>query len=259
MRSPVAPLLLAALLPFASGCTTGSRERACDPVQQTGCASGRCVVDAAGAPACLEPVADAPEGSLCDAPDVCAAGLGCARVAGVARCLRFCATAGGSDECVAARADDPVPAEVRAEALCAVAIPDRSDLGLCVLPCRPGVGDCPDGTRCGVAEGIGLLTCVPAGTLGVGAPCGGTLDSCAGGLACAPMGPGRTCAPLVAGADDCPLDTEPTALPVRSGAAVCVPCQGLGPRPGGGVWGACLGSRPLEGEGACDAADATCG
>ena len=83
-------LALALLALGVLSCGEASRGRVCEPVRQTGCPNGRtCTVEDDGVPLCVAPGPGA-EGDVCaDAAD-CGDGLGCVRVAGVARCLRFC-------------------------------------------------------------------------------------------------------------------------------------------------------------------------
>jgi hypothetical protein len=254
-------------------CTTGTRDRACDPVARTGCAADlRCVILADGAPACVASSgANRGEGQLCEADDMCGAGLGCVRLLGVARCLRLCATAARPDLCVAATVepseqeaapDAPAaPFELRASARCLVALPDRPDLGACVLPCRLGVlEDCPEATTCTGSEVLGWSVCQPVpaeGAGALGAACGAGSLGCEVGLVCAALGDRRVCmAPAVAGcADDTVRMELPLAASTDDGAApaVCAPC--LAVPTSAGVFGACLGGHSPDAEPSCEAAD----
>lgn len=247
--------LMASLL--ASAACDDENLQACDPGETERCPEGEaCAVDPEGTPRCVPPgLAD--EGDACriatDSRPVaeaerCAAGLGCLRVAGVSRCLRFCDPALSVDEC---RPEGPSPVQpglgaerLRQFARCAAVLPDRPEIGACVLPCRPerqpncdtpgtcaAFGDdCPGGAVCGLAPAAPVPVCVPAGDGVEGAACDAE-RACAEGLLCArldgearcrfapdtndacPMG--RTAAPLP-GIDD-PVTTA--AVPER----VCVP------------------------------------
>ncbi len=252
----------------AVGCTSGSRARACDPVAQSGCdAPARCAIAADGAPACVTGGGSAGEGDACDDAAGCAQGLGCVRILGVARCVRFCATADRPDGCASLPASPPpstLPEALRAAALCRVAVPDRTDLGACVLPCRPGAAeDCPAETTCGLAETLGQLACVPAGTLGPGESCGGGDLHCVEGLVCAPLGAGRVCVPWAAEAG-CAEGTAAETLAVRptdgtASADVCLPCDPLGPLGEGSArLGLCLAPTIGAGAGDCGAEATAC-
>lgn len=218
------------------------RTQACVPGRADRCATGEtCGVDATGTPRCALP-GDAPEGALCQSagpdeaePDPavrCAETLGCLRVAGVSRCLRFCDPAAREDTCRPQGniAVGPGGVQIRDLARCAAVLPDRPEIGLCVLPCRPDrrpdcappadeagdcpayPDDCPDPTACGLAPAAPFALCVPTGDAPLDAPCDATTP-CAPGLLCARLDGATACRLPVDLADGCPpgLDSRPLA------------------------------------------------
>lgn len=201
------PILL--LLALAAGCDA-VRQQACVPGESALCAPGEtCAVDATGTPTCTLP-GEAIEGALCrideaaDGAELCAETYGCLRVAGVSRCLKFCDPVATTDPCGPQGDTIPVPITRGGRhptwpwSSCAAVLPERVDIGACVLPCRLGQaldcplgeacpehpGDCPDGTTCGVALGAPFPVCMPIGVAGFDRPCGGG-GLCAAGLVCA--------------------------------------------------------------------------
>lgn len=236
--------VLGCLLGSGAACSTGSRERACNLVTGTGC-SGRlqCMVDAEGTPICGVPNGDARgDGQACSAADQCAQGLGCVRVAGVARCARFCESVERPDPCVdvgpgngSAAFPDYADA-VRDDARCVGVLPDRPDLGVCVLPCRLGVlGDCPGGSTCGLPRGFPAPTCIPEGPVGELEPCGAVSGGCTVSLVCATIGGvSRVCLPPPTPEGTCEGGMTVQALGGvaseidLSAPQICSPCLGLG-------------------------------
>lgn len=168
---------MAVVLALAAwGCSEASQARKCEPTTGKGCESGeRCVVAQSGAPDCVTGGLDLAEGDRCTGPTDCAAGMGCISAFGTSRCLRFCVPAVDTNE-------DPCRAEtalVDPEALhrfadfgrCLASLPDRPDIGVCVLPCEPG-GDDPECLSCGLVLGLGMATCVAPGEAAEGEGCG---------------------------------------------------------------------------------------
>lgn len=219
-------LALALLGAWVTGCDD-ELQQACEPGLSDRCEPGlTCAIDRTGTPLCLAPGA-AEEGALCRlADDVdslepavhCAENLGCVRVSGVSRCMRFCAV---DRPC---RSGDPAPVGVgdgqlrlRQAARCVGVLPDRPEIGLCVLPCRPdriegcvapGVcaafpEDCPEGAVCGVDPQAPIPVCVPAGAGVVGDRCDGELG-CQAGLLCARIDGESQCQLATNLSDVCP-------------------------------------------------------
>ncbi|MGK0362794.1 MAG: hypothetical protein ACI9U2_005116 [Bradymonadia bacterium] len=222
-------LLGAAILP---ACGEGSKVRACQPVEQTGCsASQTCGLEPDGTPICFD-IGPGTEGAGCDTQADCGADLGCLRVHGVARCLRFCtpgedpadACAGGS-ELAGAHPDS-------AAAVCLGTVIGRADIGVCVLPCTPTAAACPDGAACGLIVEAGIAACRPVGAQADGETCDpGRL--CDAGLGCVPYADRYVCRPFKTDAD-C---AETTSALVVAGFVnqvdgteliVCANCVGLG-------------------------------
>lgn len=222
-------LLIAGILP---ACEDGSKQRACEPVLQTGCNSRQtCGVEPDGTPVCVD-IGAAGEGAGCEAQSDCAAGLGCLRVHGVARCLRFCTP---GDDPVAACAGGAARADAHpdtASATCLGTVIDRADIGVCVLPCTPVDPQCPDGAGCGLIVEAGIAACRPVGEQGDGETCDpGRL--CQAGLGCVPHADRFVCRPFKT-AEPCPEDTS--ELPVAgfvnlidtTEVLVCADCIALG-------------------------------
>lgn len=259
-RRPLLPaLLLGALLCAALlGACDDEGQQACEPGQATRCEEGQtCAVDGAGTPVCVSP-GTAVEGALCRFADDpagldpavhCAETLGCARVSGVSRCVRFCDPSLTLDPC---RPDGPAPIIVgddprrlQQAARCVGVLPDRPEIGVCVLPCRPdrvdgciepGVcaafpDDCPADTVCGVDPQASIPVCVPAGVGIAGDACGGE-RGCQAGLLCARIDGESRCQLATNRQDLCPTGYRKVALAgvddplVSTGGAleaVCLP------------------------------------
>lgn len=202
-------------------------QQACEPGRAGLCEAGQtCAIDQAGTPVCIAPGA-AEEGALCrlaaDPADLepavhCAEDLGCVRVSGVSRCMRFCAA---DRPC---SSGEPAPIMVgdgqrrlRQAARCVGVLPDRPEIGLCVLPCRtdrvagciqPGVcaafpEDCPEGAVCGVDPQAPIPVCVPAGAGAIGDLCDGE-RGCQAGLLCARIDGDSRCQLATNLSDTCP-------------------------------------------------------
>lgn len=229
-------VLLAALaLLLLAACGEGSTSRECEPVDGTGCRAGRhCAVDATGRPRCLPP-GQAAEGELCDAPEACGEGLGCVRVFGVPRCVRFCrpVPANRPDPCAAAQPAAP--------GRCLAALPVNDDIGVCVPACHPAevAVECPGGLTCALSPQVGQGVCATPGEVPLDAPCGPSAR-CAVGLVCTARDDAHVCrrSADVDGACDDPLRPEPIPDlrdPVRDrDYSACVPCAALGRFPLGG-------------------------
>lgn len=260
MRAVWVGLWVAGLAFVGLGCEEGTQKRACDPVRQVGCGRDRqCVVDAEGVPRCAElSVQMRGEGQACARANHCAPGLGCVRVAGVARCSRFCRSAEQPDPCVdvgpgnGSAAFPDVDELLRDDARCAAVLPARDDIGVCVLPCRPLVaGDCPEGSTCGHGRGMATLSCVPTGEVGPLGACGASSGQCEADLICADVGGmGRICVPPVRRQSQRPCEAGgyPVALagvaPTVEGrsAQVCTPCLAVGSyTEDGRIFGRCEG------------------
>lgn len=193
------PALLLPILALALGCGETSSARRCEPTDNTGCPSGQqCTVDRDGAPVCLPPAATYAEGAACDGPEDCGEGLGCLRVLGVARCLRFCVpdTEAPLDPCADGYRDaDEGGHPLTAVARCLATL-ERPGIGACMMPCRPEAAtvDCPAGAACRVEDGLELALCGAGGEGTEGEACSAETP-CAPGLACAPRFGGGVCRP----------------------------------------------------------------
>lgn len=245
-RAPLAPLARLALLTLLAlpGCED-DRTQVCAPGRPDRCPAGQtCNVDSTGTPRCTTP-GDALEGALCrvaptgddadadadsNASNRCADGLGCLRIAGVSRCLRFCDPAARQDPCRPAGNIAVGPGGVRLSdfARCAALLPDRPEIGVCVLPCRPERApgcdpipdpaacaahpdDCPEATTCGVTPAAPFPLCVPAGDAPLDAPCD-PATPCAPGLICARLDGTAACRLPVDLTDACPSGLIPSPL-----------------------------------------------
>jgi len=247
-------VLLGALL----GACADERQQECQPGRTDLCIDGEtCAVDRQGTPICIPPGA-AEEGDLCrlaDGPESfeaaahCEMALGCARISGVSRCVRFCTPGLEDDECqprgLAPFVVGDSVQRLRQAARCAGVLPDRPEIGVCVLPCRPDrragciepdicaafPDDCPDGTVCGVDPQAPIPVCVPAGDGAAGDACHGELG-CRRGLLCARIDGASRCHLATNQVDTCPTGHRKVPLAgvddplVRTGEAleaVCVP------------------------------------
>ena len=213
-----------------TACEDGSKRRECEPVLQTGC-SGRqtCGLQPDGTPSCFD-VGPGGEGAACLVQDDCGADLGCLRVHGVARCLRFCSP---GDDPQGACAGNPVadPHPNSDSAICLGTVINRADIGVCVLPCTPTDPQCPDQSGCGLIVEAGIAACRPLGEQGAGQQCDpGRL--CDQGLGCVPHADRFVCRPFKT--DACPEGTA--ELPVagfidqvnQTELVVCADCVALG-------------------------------
>lgn len=171
-----------------TACESGSKQRACEPVLQVGCSSGQtCGLDRDGVPACVA-IGEGVEGDSCVEASDCGDGLGCIRLRGVARCLRFCAPSADSSPC----ADDSGTHPHSEFAECIGVAIDRADIGICVLPCTPAEPHCPDALGCGPVAEAGMAMCQPIGVLGADEDCDGR-QACGEGLACVAHGERFVC------------------------------------------------------------------
>lgn len=141
------------------------------------------------------------------------------------------------------------------QARCLARLPDRADIGLCLLPCAPGGDDCPEGMSCRLFNGLEYATCGPAFIDGAqtGEACG-PAKPCAQGLACVAFGPDHLCRALRGPL--CPLGTLRAAVPnawdplTQSPYYFCEPCQPLGPLEG--AWWQVCATRLRADAAACD-------
>lgn len=232
MLRPMSRWVILALVALLAACDDESQQ-ACEPGNAERCAVGEsCAVDRTGTPVCIGP-GQAEEGALCrlaedptalDPAVHCGAEMGCVRISGVSRCLRFCTPGLDRDPCQP-EGDAPLsvgkdPELLRDFARCVGVLPDRPEIGLCVLPCRPDrrVGcpdtpaecvafadDCPTGTVCGIDPQAPVPVCVPEGAALEGETCGGE-SGCALGLLCARIDGRARCAMPTNENDGCPSD-----------------------------------------------------
>lgn len=237
-RLPPIVIALAALSPGWSGCSDDNVQE-CVPGEDERCPDQTCAVDRAGTPLCVEPGA-AEEGALCrqaDDPSAveasvrCGVGLGCLRVAGVSRCLRFCDPTLDFDTCAPEgnRRITPGagPELLRAYARCVGVLPDRPEVGVCVLPCRPDRSDtcegdedvcaafpddCPTATTCGLNPQAPMPLCVPEGAGVEGAPCDAEAG-CAAGLLCTRIDGVSRCRLATDARDGCPAGYRSAPVP----------------------------------------------
>lgn len=238
--TPLIPFAVFFALAALAGCDD-ERSQVCVPGVADRCAEGQtCNVDSSGTPRCITP-GDQPEGALCvaappgiddaDPAGRCQAELGCLRVAGVSRCLRFCDPSARVDPCP----EDTVGIgaagiDLADFARCAAVLPDRPEIGICVLPCRADrrrnciddpadcrahPGDCPGETTCGISPAAPYSVCVPTGEAALGEPCG-PRAACAAGLLCTRLDGDATCRRPVDLADTCP---EGSAVQPLAGTA----------------------------------------
>lgn len=221
---PVAGLLALAIL---TACESGSKRRACEPVLQTGCEGGQvCSLDDDGVPGCFA-AGSGIEGDACQTATDCGPALGCIRLSGAARCLRFCSPTTETDSCLADVGTHPYSEFAR----CIGVAIDRADIGICALPCSPGEPLCPEGTHCGLSPEAGLAVCKPVGESPAEADCDG-LAGCQDGLACVPHGDRFVCRPYAT--DGCEAPTVQTSVPgIRDAVTndeiqVCARCVAVG-------------------------------
>lgn len=233
----LSPIVIAlALAAGWAGCDDDSQQ-ACVPGEVERCPGETCAVDRDGTPLCVAP-GTAEEGDLCrlaDEPTTvepavrCGVGLGCLRVAGVSRCLRFCNPTLDFEPCEpdGNRRITPGagPALLRQFTRCVGVLPDRPEIGVCVLPCRPdriegcvlaGVcsaypDDCPARTVCGLSPQAPIPLCVPAGIGTEGQVCSAE-QGCAAGLLCARIDGEARCRLATNVRDACPPNRRKVPL-----------------------------------------------
>ncbi len=230
--------LLLPILALALGCGESSSARRCEPTDNTGCPSGQhCTVDRDGAPVCLAPAPAYVEGAACEGPEDCGEGLGCLRVLGVARCLRFCVpdTEAPLDPCADGYRDADEgghPLTVVARCLATLV---RPGIGACTMPCRPeeATVDCPEGAACRVEDGLEMPLCGAAGDAELDNDCSAERP-CRPGLFCAPRFGGGVCRP--------PADAEGRCADQASFAQVLP--GALHPLTGGDLL-ACVACAPI--------------
>lgn len=153
-----------------AGCDVGAATRVCDPRRDDECGAGEyCAVDGDGVPFCAAE-ADSEGlqiGEACEGPSGCGPGLGCIDLYGASRCLPFC-TPGltdGDDACTVCEGEGEL-ANCRIGS-CLAVLPDRPDIGTCVLPCQPltlpeivSLDRCPLTARCDFVPEVDFPTCV---------------------------------------------------------------------------------------------------
>ncbi len=234
----LSPIVIAlALAAGWAGCDDDSQQ-ACVPGEVERCPGETCAVDRDGTPLCVAP-GTAEEGDLCrlaDEPTTvepavrCGVGLGCLRVAGVSRCLRFCNPTLDFEPCEpdGNRRITPGagPALLRQFTRCVGVLPDRPEIGVCVLPCRPDRGecvaeqdapcsaypdDCPEASVCGLNPQAPFPLCVPDGAGAEGDVCDAE-RGCGAGLLCTRIDGESRCR-LATDTDDACPDTH-RAVPV---------------------------------------------
>ena len=146
-------LAIAASAGLTFACKEGSRKRACEPVTGVGCKGSRvCAVAFDGTPTCYASAGSLSEGELCNAPDACGKGLGCVRLFGVPRCVRFCDPNATNDACrQSGIVESSLLLENAMSGHCAASLYERSDIGVCVVSCSQG--SCPEGSHCGEVVG----------------------------------------------------------------------------------------------------------
>lgn len=222
-------LLIAAGI--VSACEDGSKQRRCQPALQTGCADGQtCGLQLDGTPDCFD-IGAGKEGDACTAPGDCGASLGCIRLHGVARCLRFCTPGDDPSTPCQAGAQAENAHRFSADALCLGAAIDRPDIGICMLPCDPADDQCPAEMACGLVLEAGFAACRPVGEQQAGEICD-TVRECGPGLGCVPYGERFVCRAFRQGA--CADSTVPWPVPgfinQVSGEelTVCAECVSLG-------------------------------
>ena len=255
------PLLALALSLTLVACGEPSQSRRCEPAEGSGCTGEEsCKVDATGRPICSRD-GEVSEGGLCELPEDCAEGLGCLRLFGLPRCLRFCHTE--LDPVEACResfdeastgelgeVDDLCPGALALEldgapvcrhlfsehARCIAQLPDRPDIGICAFPCDPSIEQpgCPKGSRCDLAIEAEMAVCQPDSESGAREeePCG-PAQPCQTGLLCLPFGPDQRC--LRPALEQRCSSTELRTLglardPIHGGRySVCLRCLPIGP------------------------------
>ncbi len=240
---------------WALGCGDSATDQPCRPHRQD-CpkTAEACTVDLEGFTQCItDPGEVGQEGDLCGVPEDCSKGLGCIRVFGLPRCLRFCAPADEGD-LTEPCASDPGTHPYSAHARCIAVIRSGAEVGACVLPCQPATGGdsgCPANEEtpvgCGLPPGSDFAVCGAAGEALPGQPCG-TTASCAPGGLCTRRAEGFVCREAASTERSCEAQTlfelvDGAADPLDTNAdpyGVCSPCKLLGNF--GGRWvEVCLG------------------
>lgn len=216
-----------ALVATLVGCTPAAQRADCEPVVGSGCPDDeRCVVDAAGDPACVSKAPTAALDEACTTRDACPEGAGCVAVDGRAVCRRFCNPLQPSG----ARACRP-----DGEARCVGTVDAHPEIGVCVRPCdTPGETEAacaPAGaaSACWVPVGLDFAVCSGVeGAAGLGETCD-TNVRCAVDLLCAPSGEGGTCRAVA----PCTVGDFEVAHPGAPRHRICTPCQPVaGPQAG---------------------------
>ncbi|MFN3198146.1 MAG: hypothetical protein ACE366_06980 [Bradymonadia bacterium] len=196
-------ILAAALWPLLPACDQGATARTCDPRRTDECEAEQfCTVDGDGVPYCAD-LPDAgvdgdrgdPAGTACTDSSTCREGQGCIELYGVSRCLPFC-TPGDADDSQCTVCEGVGDLEVcRGGGSCQAVLPDRPDIGACVLPCQPlsetaqlPFEICPAASRCDFIPEVSPATCVAPQTpaVQVDQPCG-LVGACEEGLWCTPV------------------------------------------------------------------------
>lgn len=200
------PFFLMILMPLI-GCREGSLARECEPSDQVGCLDGqRCTLNDTGSPVCLpsNPLGYK-EGAHCEKSEECRDGLGCLTLFGVPQCARFCALDQKTTDANAQCATNHPYAQ------CLMALPSRTDIGVCLNPCDPFARgselllcDQDQGHVCGVYFDVPFLTCQLEGAQSLWTPCS-AVNLCREGLLCLQEGNEQRCVPPLAPGDSCPL------------------------------------------------------
>lgn len=193
-------ICLAALLWAPLACEEGATARVCDPRRDDECGAGEfCTVDTDGVPYCAaRPDAALMEmaGEMCSSPEMCGEGLGCIDLYGASRCTPFC-TPGLSptvNPCLVCEGEGE--AAICRTGNCIAALPDRVDIGVCLLPCDPTpdlqhmspLDVCPSTTRCDFVPEQAEPVCVAlvASPKVEGEPCG-PIGECHEDYWCTPL------------------------------------------------------------------------
>ena len=151
----------------------------CDPLAQTGCATGQACYFDGGATLCWPPGTSG-EGEICEglAPNACGAGLHC-----LVSCRPLCSTGAESPSCDACPDGDHE-------------ISEALGLGFCLNGPGPSLCDLYTQSGCAIDEGCypvpGGVACRPEGTIGPELPCTDG-DSCVPGYACVSSACRRLC------------------------------------------------------------------
>lgn len=165
---------VAGLAVVLAGCGDGvhapDTEAGCDPLADTGCASGlHCRLVAEGETRCLPPTARIGPTVPCTAA-TCDSGFACVAVEGALGCHRVCRV-GDDTTC-------------GAEVPCAYRVGDEdAEFGVCAPRCTLTGAACPTGTTCAPSADLGFPICVAVGPATFEQACDASVR-CAEGLAC---------------------------------------------------------------------------